>query len=105
MKPNKIHKKFIPLVFAFVIVGCATHGRSFDINAIDSLVPGETTIQEVIAKLGKPVNTGKLPNGETILGWNYIIASPFGAKSKFAQIQFYPNGTMKQVMSRLEQDR
>ncbi len=96
--------KITIIISSLVVTACATHGRSFDINAIDSLVPGETTVQEVIAKLGKPINTGKLPNGETILGWNYIVTSPVGTKSKFAQIQFHPNGTVKQVLSRLEQE-
>lgn len=91
------------ILSSLVIAACATHGRSFDINAIESLVPGESTDQEAIAKLGKPVSKHKLPNGETILGWNYIIASPLGAKSKFAQIQFHPDGKMKQVLNRIEQ--
>ncbi len=101
---KKLIQKITLVVCIFVIAACATHGKNFDINAIDSLAPGETTIQEAIAKLGKPVTKSKLANGETILGWNYIIASPVGAKSRFAQIKFSADGKMQQVLSRIEQE-
>ncbi len=100
---KKIHQYIALTVSALTLVACASGGRNFDINALDSLTPGETTIQEAIAKLGKPTATYKQPNGDTMLGWNYATANIIsGGKSKSALILFSPEGKMKQAAQKIE---
>lgn len=100
---KKIPKYIAFTVTSLTLAACASSGRNFDINAIDSLTPGETTIQEAIAKLGKPTSMHKQPNGDTMLGWNYVTANLIsGGKSKSAYIFFSPEGKMKKAAQKME---
>lgn len=100
---KKIPQYIALTVSALTLVACASSGRNFDINALDSLTPGETTMQEAIAKLGKPTAAHKQPNGDTMLGWNYYTANLIsGGKSKSAHILFSPEGKMKQAAQKME---
>lgn len=101
----KKHIRKAAIILSSLAIGaCATQGRDFDINAIDSFVPGETTNQEVIAKIGNPTTTQKFQNGDFVLGWSYTKTTHFGSKGKMAQIQFSPNGKMKKMLSKFESE-
>ncbi len=86
---KKIFQKSIIAVCTLVIVACASAGKKFDMNVVNSFVPGKTTINEVTEKLGKPLIRNQLPNNEVILGWSYVASSPLGVKSKSATIHFF----------------
>ncbi len=100
---KKIFQCIVFTVSALILAACASYGRNFDMNALDSLTPGETTMQEAIAKLGKPTATHKQPNGDTVLGWSYATSNLIsGAETKSASIIFSPDGKMKQKAQRTE---
>ncbi len=99
---KKIFTKLIITFSIFIIVACASSGRNFDMNVIDSFIPGQTTLQEAIDKLGPPTARSQLSNGEFMLGWNYATASAVAGRSKSAYIQFSPDGKMKKVVNRME---
>lgn len=47
------------------------HGEKFDETAVDKLVVGKSTKDEVIATLGKPASVTRLAGGKERLVWSY----------------------------------
>ena len=77
------------LVLGLALAGCASiDGRG--------LVPGQSTQQDVEAKMGRPVETRRQANGET---WLYYSSQPYGRANYVARIA--PGGTMVAFENRL----
>ena len=60
------------------------------------LVPGQSTLAEVEAAMGRPADTRQQPNGET---WLYYSTQPYGRTMNVARIA--PDGTMLDFENRL----
>lgn len=80
------------------IVGCAIHGRNFDRQAIDSFVPGQTTLEEAVAKVGKPLATAK-KDGITRIKWQHTVGTPVGATSKMVIAEFDKDGKFTRIVA------
>ncbi len=90
---------FIILV---LISACATRGRNFDMEKVESLIPGQSTIDDATEKLGKPVMKKSGENGEVIYGWRYITVTPMGSKGQVVTIAFSNDGKMIKVLKKSE---
>jgi hypothetical protein len=89
---------FIVTTTALVLSACEymQHGRSFDIDAVNKLVPGVSTEQDAIQLLGKPTEINTRPDGTELLQWIYAygtvtgdgshVAILFGADKKIIQV-------------------
>lgn len=70
-------KKIISTAALVSLFGCASHGVMVDQNQLSGFKRGETTEQEVIAKLGRPTTTSN-HNGNRVLIYSgaYAQARP-----------------------------
>lgn len=71
------------------------HASSFDIDAVNKLVPGVSTKQDAIQLLGNPTETNTRADGTELLQWIYPyetarggahVAILFGADKKVIQV-------------------
>jgi hypothetical protein len=82
-------KTILSLCLALAVAGCASfEGRG--------LVPGQSTAADVERVMGRPVETRKMPNGET---WYYYSRQPYGRQVFVARIA--PDGKLVAVEPRL----
>ncbi len=99
-------KKYISktaiIIISLVISACVTHGRNFDMEKVDALIPGQSTIADATEKLGKPVMKKSGENGEAIYGWRYISSTPMGSKGQVVTISFSNDGKMIKVLKKSE---
>ena len=92
-----------PLMLAFAFIGgCASVGTEFDISAVDSLVPGETTYQEAVNILGGPP-AGSQTNdaGETAYRWLWSRSKGFGATADRVDLLFDSEGVFVRELARV----
>lgn len=63
------------LTVALALTGCATTiGRDYDQTKVGQFVPGQTTLDQVIASLGQPTERETESNGEVRLHYQYIVS-------------------------------
>lgn len=63
------------LTVTLALTGCATTiGRDYDQTTVTHFLPGQTTLDQVIAKLGQPVERETENNGEVRLHYQYIVS-------------------------------
>ncbi len=85
---------------SLALTACMTVGHKFDPEALDSMRPGVTTIQDAETALGKPVSSSAAMNGGTLLQWMYSQGSVIGASSAHVAVLFDKDGKMVRVMQR-----
>ncbi|MFQ5483146.1 MAG: outer membrane protein assembly factor BamE [Nitrospinaceae bacterium] len=91
----------ILIIGAWLLAGCGTVGKEFDMALTKAVVNGQTTKQEVRSMFGKPFKTG-IQNGEEI--WIYersqysVMGNDF---SKNLIVVFNPQGIVSshQIMA------
>lgn len=82
----------------FLLGACAQQGNSFDIRKVGEFVPGQTTQQDAIEKLGKPTAITSMPDGGRLLQWQYAFGTGIGiGGGSHAAIAFDRNGLMTKV--------
>ncbi len=69
-----MRKAVAAVVASIVLVGCAATGVQVKDEQLSSLVPGQTTQEEVIAALGKPTNRIRNSDGSTTILYTYAEA-------------------------------
>lgn len=94
-------------LLTLVLSGCVSVGTKVDPNVIAGFQPGITTVGDAEAKLGKPNNVTRMPDGSTLIiysfthaqasGSSYIpIVGPFvghsDANTVIASLTFDPSG-------------
>lgn len=63
------------IVFMLLMAGCATTiGRDYDQGKVNQFVPGQTTMDQVIAALGQPTERETESNGEVRLHYQFIVS-------------------------------
>jgi outer membrane protein assembly factor BamE (lipoprotein component of BamABCDE complex) len=65
-------RTIVTLALAFMISACVTVGKEVTPDQLAGFKNGETTYDEVVAKLGKPTSTSYMSNGQRTL--SYIFA-------------------------------
>ena len=98
----KMKKAIILVLVSLTLTACMTVGHKFDANALDSMQPGLTTIQEASTKLGKPESISAAPNGGTLLQWMYSRGSLAGGSGAHVAVLFDNNGKMVKVIQRTQ---
>ncbi|MGH7949510.1 MAG: outer membrane protein assembly factor BamE domain-containing protein [Candidatus Binataceae bacterium] len=103
-------KRYLPLVFAFYLLGCATVGRPLNQGAVESLKLGVTTYAQVRAQMGSPSGEVISADGRRAVSYVYArstsspaifipILGPFlgdiGATSQTLYLSFAPNGVLE----------
>jgi hypothetical protein len=73
-------KVFIAATTALALSACVymQHGSTFDIDAVNKLVPGVSTEQDAIQLLGKPAAIDTRPDGTEVLQWIYVYGTAIG---------------------------
>lgn len=75
-------KSFIAaIVIVIALAGCKTVGTEFDMNRVDEMKPGVTTLAEATELLGKPANVNYSPDGGKLAQWSFIKAQYLGKSS------------------------
>src|SRR5208283_6056679 len=70
-------KKIVTLLAIIIfLTGCVTMGRQIDASAVDKIIQGKTTRDEVIALLGPPSTVSKNSNGTMVFVYSYVSATP-----------------------------
>lgn len=95
-------KLILASVLALTLAACATKGTNFNMADVDAFQPGVTTLDDAVAKLGKPRGTKIGPNGEKSVTWIYAQASLAGSESRGTRILFDKDGKMIRVASKVE---
>jgi ABC-type thiamine transport system substrate-binding protein len=99
-------KTFFVSALAFALAACATtNTHTVDTSTLASFKPGVTTIADVEAAFGEPINAIKMPDGTTQLQYTSKTAAeaqapvpgslmPRGASSKMVStmLSFDPSG-------------
>jgi outer membrane protein assembly factor BamE (lipoprotein component of BamABCDE complex) len=88
------------LLTLFVLSGCVyqQQGQRFDASAINQLIPGSSTEQDAIAKLGKPISVSTNADGSQVLQWYYVYGTAIGVGGgAHAAILFGVDGKMIRV--------
>jgi len=68
-------------VLTFAVASCATIGNKFDLDRVDDLKPGISTIADATAILGPPALQSPYSNGSRLLQWHYTQISAFSGLS------------------------
>ncbi|AQS50723.1 hypothetical protein PAEH1_02635 [Paenalcaligenes hominis] len=64
------------LAITAALYGCAsTYGSPITVSQIDSLVVGETTIENAVEIFGKPVTETENSDGTKVVSWGYAKSS------------------------------
>lgn len=93
-------KKYLAAFAIIAIAGCAQVGNKFDIAKADALQPGITTLDEAKAQLGAPTSVSTDAQGNQVVRWKYVSASPIGAQGARVDIVFDATGKMVRVAHR-----
>lgn len=92
---------FLVAVLSCCLSACASLGNKFDGEAVSKMVVGQTTMNEAIEKMGKPVATAV--NGDvTAVTWMYSSGTMFGAKANQVTLTFDSSGKLMEHMSQSE---
>ena len=108
--------KWINVLFVamFLSYGCASVGHQINQGAVDSIVKGQTTQQQVLMGLGSPDLITKTSNGDTVYVYRYARAAArpesfiplIGAfvggvdvQGQMTRVTFGPDGTVKDFVS------
>lgn len=84
--------------------GCVSMGPDYDVAAVDQLKPGMAKA-EVIAQLGRPTSTVRLPDGREQLMWVHSRGTMLGtAKARSVMLMFDAAGTYSGMVSQAETD-
>ena len=79
------------------VVSCTSVGSKYNIEALPQLSPGSTTITEAVSLLGEPTHRNTLPDGTTLLQWNYSLVVYTTVRGTHHAILFDTNGIMLRV--------
>jgi hypothetical protein len=89
--------KVLGTLAATALAGCMTIGLRFDPGLVDTLRPGQSTMDEAIALLGTPNSTTALGHGRTLLQWHYSEGTFVRAGGAYVSVLFDAGGTMVRV--------
>ena len=92
-----IYRRVLAAVSAVAMAGCMTMGSQFDPALVDTLRPGESTMDDAIALLGTPTSTTVLGRGRTLVQWQYSQGRLVGATGAYVTVLFDAGGTMVRV--------
>ena len=102
------------LMVMFLSYGCASIGHQINQGAVDSIVKGKTTQQQILLSLGSPDLITKTGNGNTVYVYRYARAAArpesfiplIGAfvggvdvQGQMTRVTFGPDGTVKDFVS------
>ncbi len=75
-----MRKVFIAAATALALSACVymQHGSRFDASAINQLVPGVSTKEDAITKLGQPIAVSTNADGSQVLQWYYVFGTAIG---------------------------
>lgn len=93
----KTLKASVVIAVAALAAGCAVVGHKFDPQVVDTFVPGVTTKEEAITKMGKPVQSQTNDEGEERIQWKHVVGTPLGAKGDMIILAFDKDGKFKRV--------
>lgn len=85
------------LLSAIALSACMTIGSKFDIESVDQLKPGESSISDAKALLGPPTAESTQANGSKLLQWQYSQGTLVGGNGAHAAILFDATGKMIRV--------
>lgn len=89
---------------AFATSACGRQiGTKFDVASVRSLTPGASTLQDAIARLGRPPSRklGLLGGGQ-VSRWVYLKDTEHGTESARVDILFGPDDRMIRVVQQRE---
>jgi hypothetical protein len=66
-------------IFAVLLNGCVTVGTKVDPAVVSTFQPGVTTMDQAEAKLGQPNQITQMPDGSTLLVYNFVHAQASGS--------------------------
>ncbi len=107
-------RALVLVLLAGLLIGCASTGRKIDQSQVQTITKGETTKEQVVARLGSPDRIMKLGNGDTIFTYGYarVTAKPAtfipivgafagGANTQYQScaVTFGPDGIVKNITS------
>lgn len=72
-------RRFVTTLAAFILAGCAATGVKISEEALASLKPQQTTVDQALAALGAPTSRIRLGDGTTMLQYTYAEAKIRGA--------------------------
>jgi outer membrane protein assembly factor BamE (lipoprotein component of BamABCDE complex) len=94
------------LLFLLLMSACVyqQHGNRFDASAINQLVPGVSTKEDAITKLGQPTAVSTNADGSQVLQWYYVFGTAIGVGGGAqAAILFGSDGKMIRVTHLFQQ--
>jgi hypothetical protein len=83
----------ISAVASLTLAGCVSAGTNFSLDTAYGLQPGQSA-QSVVQAMGKPNAQAVDADGNTVLVWVRIDASPVGAKSRVVRLLFDKQGKL-----------
>lgn len=86
------------LAALLMLGGCVSMGTNYDPTAITQLQPG-MTIDQVVARLGKPNSVAVGPDGTQRLMWVHSTGSMFGAEARSVLLEFGADGRFIRTLS------
>ena len=86
-----------------LLLGCTTIGDTFDIDKVDELTPGVSTVAEAKRLLGNPSAESNYADGSKLLQWQYVTGTLIGGSGAHVAILFGRDGRMIRVTHKLRQ--
>src|SRR5262249_39287743 len=83
-----VYRAVLAAVATAALAGCMTIGHRFDPDLVDTLRPGQSTMDDAIALLGKPTSTSSLGNSRTLLHWHYSQGPLVGGRVAHVAVIF-----------------
>jgi regulator of RNase E activity RraA len=83
-----------------VLAACMTVGTKFDINKVDQLKPGVSTMEDATQLLGPAKAVSTMANNSKLLQWQYVQGTPVGGSGSHVAILFDATGKMVRVTHR-----
>jgi hypothetical protein len=72
-------KRIIVAAAMLALAGCVTVGTKADPSVVARFKPGVTTMAQAETALGQPNQVTKMPDGDTMLVYNFVHAQASGA--------------------------
>jgi hypothetical protein len=85
---------------ALLLGGCASIGHPYNVDAVSSLVPGQTTEAQAVAAVGEPTSRSTEEDGTVLVTWLWSHDSAFGATADKLVVRFDATGHMLKVVHR-----
>lgn len=100
----RMNKPILVSVLTLVLglAGCVSTGHDFNMADVGSLTPGVSTLDDAVAKFGKPTSVTFGPHGGQIDDWTYSYAAMGGAGGKSVALLFDKDKRFVQVMYKTE---